>query len=183
VLVSRICAALLALLLLVACAAQPPAEPKTPVAVRLGSQVALIDEGDLPPQVGEMAPDFRFTVDGAQQSLAGLRGKVVLINFWATWCGPCALEMPDLNLIAQSDPNVVVLGINKQEGEAAVSAYAAERGIGFPLLLDGEAAIHKRYGAPFLPTTYFVDRQGRVAYQNIGPMTESFMRQMLAQIN
>ncbi|GIV95635.1 MAG: alkyl hydroperoxide reductase [Herpetosiphonaceae bacterium] len=159
-----------------------PAATPEPGALRIGGEVVMLDKGTQLPVVGEHAPDFRFTLDGKEQQLSDLRGKRVLINFWATWCGPCLLEMPDLNRLAQSEPELVVLGVNLKESEQPVRTFAAEHGLVFPLIVDPQGAIAGRYGAANIPVSYFIDREGRVAYRHLGAMTESFMRQQLELI-
>jgi peroxiredoxin len=113
------------------------------------------------------APDFELTTsDGQVIRLKDLRGKVVLLNFWATWCPPCKAEMPDLNALQQkygADRDFVVLGVNDEESAADVAAFAQREGITFPLLLDPEGrVIEKLFDVRYLPTSMIIDREGNI---------------------
>ena len=118
----------------------------------------------------EPAPDFALPdLEGRTVSLEGLRGQVVLLNFWATWCLPCREEMPLLEkLHRELGPNgLVVLGVNYRESAAAVRAFLKAHGLTFPVVLDdGEAA--KRYAVYAIPVTFLIDRQGKVAARVVG---------------
>lgn len=114
---------------------------------------------------GQAAPDFVLeTAAGERLQLADLRGRPVVLNFWATWCPPCRAEMPDLEALYAKgrEQGLVVVGINLQESGVSVKAFQERHGLTFPLALDTEGAVTKAYGVIPLPTTYFVDRQGRV---------------------
>ena len=113
------------------------------------------------------APDFELTAsDGQVVRLGELRGKVVLLNFWATWCPPCKAEMPDLNALQReygADRDFVVLGINDMENAADVVAFAEREGIAFPLLLDPDGRVIKDlFDVRYLPTSMIIDRDGRI---------------------
>jgi peroxiredoxin len=113
------------------------------------------------------APDFELTAsDGKVIRLADLRGKVVLLNFWATWCPPCKAEMPDLNALQRkygADRDFVVLGVNDEESAADVIAFAQREGIAFPLLLDPDGrVIEKLFDVRYLPTSMIIDRDGNI---------------------
>jgi thiol-disulfide isomerase/thioredoxin len=109
------------------------------------------------------------TFDGDSLTLDGLRGKVTLISFWASWCAPCRAELPVLdslsNAIRRDDFRVV--GINEDVNEEAARAFAAMLGIDFPLLL-GRGHMHQRYDYIGLPYSVLVDRNGRVVYETYG---------------
>ena len=113
------------------------------------------------------APDFELTAsDGKIVRLKDLRGKVVLLNFWATWCPPCKAEMPDLNVLQRkygADRDFVVLGINDMENAADVIAFAEREGIAFPLLLDPDGRVIKDlFDVRYLPTSMIIDRDGNI---------------------
>ena len=128
---------------------------------------------DPAPIVGAPAPDFSLeTVDGQRVTLSDLQGKVVAVNFWATWCAPCRLEMPDLEARAEQFPDrLSVLGVNFAETAEEVEAFRKEVGIEFPLLLDPKADVQRLYRVLGYPTTFFVDEEGTIRYQHIGLMS------------
>jgi peroxiredoxin len=129
------------------------------------------------PRAGFPAPDFSLTTAaGESLRLSGLRGQVVIVNLWASWCGPCRAEMPDLEVVyARHQPRgLIVLGVNStfQDDPAAAAAFAAERGVTFPILYDLDGAVSRRYRLRALPTTFFVDRAGLIRSVIIGgPMS------------
>jgi thiol-disulfide isomerase/thioredoxin len=104
--------------------------------------------------------------------LSELRGKVVLVNFWATWCPPCRKELPSMERLWRQfkDQGLVVLGVNVAEDGNAVFAFSngLETPLTFPLLLDEDGSVTQSWPVQGLPTTYLVDKQGRVAFGAIG---------------
>jgi thiol-disulfide isomerase/thioredoxin len=110
-----------------------------------------------------------FTPEGAALTLASLRGKVVLVNFWATWCEPCVTEMPSLQRLRDRfAPRFEVLGVNYQEGPARIKAFIDKSGISFPVVRDTDGAVAKAWGARVFPATYVVNREGDVKHVLIG---------------
>jgi thiol-disulfide isomerase/thioredoxin len=122
--------------------------------------------------VGESAPDFEYSdASGTAHKLSDLRGRVVVLNFWATWCVPCREEMPALDRVAREyGDKVVVLGINKLEQAGAVSAFAREIGVGFTLVVNPAGDIPDRYGIRALPTTYVVRPDGTIGQWRPGSL-------------
>ena len=117
-------------------------------------------------------PEFRGrTVEGQGVSLADLGGRVVLLNFWATWCLECRPEMPEFERLHREfgPRGLTVLAINAREGTAAVRAYAKELGLTFPLVLDPSGEIGKLYGVIGIPTTFLIGRDGRAVALAVGP--------------
>lgn len=109
------------------------------------------------------------TASGDPFTLSSLRGKVVLVNFWATWCEPCVTEMPSLQRARdQFAPDFEVLGVNYQEGPARIQAFIDKSGITFPIVRDTDGAVAKAWGARVFPASYLVDRAGRVKNVLIG---------------
>jgi cytochrome c biogenesis protein CcmG, thiol:disulfide interchange protein DsbE len=111
------------------------------------------------------APEFSLQgLDGEAVSLQSLRGKVVLVNFWATWCPPCKAEMPDLDALQREygeDKDFVVLGVNVEEDAEAVKSFAEQHRLSFPIVLDRDGSVTtKQFGVRPLPTTFIIDREG-----------------------
>ncbi len=122
--------------------------------------------GDNPP-----APDFTLTdANGQSVTLSDLRGQVIMINFWASWCGPCRQEMPLLEQIHQRyEPlGFTLLGVNVEKNPADGQAFLKERPVSFPVLYDPENDISKLYDVVAMPSTVLIDRQGNVRYLHHG---------------
>ncbi len=112
------------------------------------------------------APDFTYLdEDGGTVSLADLRGQVVVLNFWATWCAPCRYEMPYLERAHEeyADKDVVILAVNVAESAATVTEFLTEQNLELPVLLDSDRAIAAKYGINSYPTTLLVDRNGNIS--------------------
>ena len=122
---------------------------------------------------GVQAPDFALaTPDGKQNlSLASLRGKVVLLNFWATWCPPCREEMPSMERLSQEfkDQGLAVVAVDLQESPKQVARFMKDFRLSFPAALDADGKVAARYQVRALPSTFLVDRAGRVVGQAAGP--------------
>jgi peroxiredoxin len=117
-------------------------------------------------------PEFSgVTADGQKVSLAGLSGRVVLLNFWATWCLECRSEMPAFDRLHRefSAQGLAVVGINAREGTSTIREYAKELGLTFPLILDPKGTINTTYGVIGLPTTFLIGRNGRPVALAVGP--------------
>jgi peroxiredoxin/tetratricopeptide (TPR) repeat protein len=122
------------------------------------------------PQVGSLAPDFSLpTADGGSIKLSDLRGKVVVVNFFATWCPPCRAETPDLVAAANTfgPRGVVFVGVDAKENAQLVNQFAAAKGVTFTLALDLDGKVNQRYDVRAIPTTYVVDRTGHIAYRQL----------------
>jgi len=125
-----------------------------------------------PVQVGSTAPDFSLPrLDGRNISLRDFRGRVVVLNFWATWCPPCVEEMPSLISFAnQMDAQgITVLGVSVDYDTEALGKFVAGSGIRFPILQDRDQKTANRYGTFMYPETYIIDRNGRISEKLIGP--------------
>lgn len=117
-------------------------------------------------------PDFAgLTADSKTVSQAGLRGRVVLLNFWATWCQECRPEMPVLERLHRefAAQGLSIIGINAREGTATVRGYSKELNLTFPLVLDPNGEINAAYGVIGLPTTFVIGRDGRAVALAVGP--------------
>jgi thiol-disulfide isomerase/thioredoxin len=109
---------------------------------------------------------------GRQRRLDELRGKVVLVNFWASWCTPCLTEMPSIQRLEDvlHDERFAVIGVNVSESKLRVRAMAQRLGLDFPILLDEQGETFKSWGATVLPTTYVLDGDGVPRYAGRGPL-------------
>jgi len=121
----------------------------------------------------EIAPDFTLSdMDGKSHALRDYRGKVIMLNFWATWCPPCRREMPSMEALRQAlhDKPFVVLAVNEWENADLVFPWIGQLPAfpGFPILFDADGAVAERYGVQGLPTTVIIDRQGRIVYRAVG---------------
>lgn len=135
-------------------------------------------------EVGQEAPDFHLQVNPDRYlRMQDLAGRPVLLNFWATWCGPCRLEMPEIVKATQDDPDLVVLAFNMMEERSQVEQFATEFAMAIPVVLDPEGSVANRYGVRGLPTSIFVDRQGKVAVIWAGVLTTAKLHELLAQVN
>jgi cytochrome c biogenesis protein CcmG/thiol:disulfide interchange protein DsbE len=121
---------------------------------------------------GRPARDFPLTLDGKSARLSDLRGKVVLLNFWASWCQPCIEEAPSLNQVQQRIAPLggTVLGVNpdEQEDQASYESFLNTFQIGFPTYLDKSNRIARSYGTTMYPETYIIDRKGLLQRKVVG---------------
>ncbi len=137
------------------------------------------------------APDFTLEdMDGESYTLGDYRGKVVMVNFWATWCPPCRRELPSMEALYQAfrkEP-FTVLAINQWESPDHVFAYMGQLEVfpAFPILFDRDSAVSQAYGVKGLPTTVLIDKRGRVVYRAVGgrdfnhPEVRAIIRSLLA---
>ena len=138
---------------------------------------------------GVEAPDFTLAMpDGKQNlSLGSLRGKVVLLNFWATWCPPCREEMPSMERLHQEfrDQGLAVAAVDLQESPKQVARFMKDFRLSFPAVLDADGKVAARYQVRALPATFLVDRAGRVVAQALGarnwasPESKALIRSLL----
>ena len=137
------------------------------------------------------APDFQLQdMDGAPQALSDYRGRVVLLNLWATWCPPCRKEMPSLErlFLRLRAEGFVVVAVNQWETPDHVFSYLGQLEVQptFPVLFDRESKVADAFGVKGLPTSFLLDRQGRVAFRAVGgrdfdhPDVERTIRELLA---
>jgi DsbE subfamily thiol:disulfide oxidoreductase len=131
-------------------------------------------------QVGQKAPDFNLLNEKDEKvSLAQFAGKVVVLNFWATWCGPCREEMPELQRFhQQKDADVVLLGIDIKEDKDTIIQFMKRAGYSYPVVRDTFAQAADTYQIRAIPTTYVLDKQGIIRYKKVGPVTAAELKQV-----
>jgi cytochrome c biogenesis protein CcmG/thiol:disulfide interchange protein DsbE len=177
--------------------APPPQEPEadskrdlsTHLVVAIGIVLlALVAYGFLSAQEGgrlqrgELAPDFSLRLlDGSDLAPADLEGKVVVLNFWASWCAPCRREASALQSVWETyqDQGVVFVGVTYHDAKEASLDFIEEYGITYPNGVDEQGKISSAFGVTAVPETYVIDREGRLAWSHIGEVQEeSLIRQL-----
>jgi cytochrome c biogenesis protein CcmG/thiol:disulfide interchange protein DsbE len=138
------------------------------------------------PRRGFIAPDFSLeTLDGQTIALSDLRGQVLLITFWASWCPPCREEMPAIQQVYERyrDQDFVVLAVNLQEQDAQVTAFTDRLELTFPVLIDRDGSVFDRYRVMALPSTFFVDRAGVIQELAVGgPLSRAFIESQVVPL-
>lgn len=145
----------------------------------------MVDQAGLPsPFVGNRAPDFELqTLSGSTIRLSGLQGKVVILNFWATWCAPCQQEMPLLQARAdQYQSSLVILGINYDEPANLVQDFVTKLDITFPILLDPGSKIQNLYRVRGYPTSVIIDKSGVIRIVHIGELSSTMLDNYLKKL-
>lgn len=170
------------------------------LAVAVGMLVAESSRPQLPAQsaadvvpvpsiVDQPAPDFALpTLDGGSVRISDLKGRVVFVNFWATWCPPCVDELPLLQKFAaeQGDDGAVILAVNSSEDAETIRAYLDANAIDLsavPVLLDSDAAVYRRFGVIRLPTTWIIDREGVLRTVKFGAFDEATLLEYLESVS
>lgn len=139
-------------------------------------------EGQSAPRTGFMAPDFGLTtLEGETVQLSELRGQPVLINFWASWCGPCRVEMPHIQAAFEThrERGLVVLAVNQLEPAPPIANFVDQFGLTFPVPLDSDGQVSRTYQVRGLPTTFFVDAEGVIRDTFTGPMSAGLLESKL----
>jgi cytochrome c biogenesis protein CcmG/thiol:disulfide interchange protein DsbE len=145
----------------------------------LGKDPAIIDS----PLIGKPAPPFALKAVGSGETidLESLRGKPVILNFWATWCGPCYEEHPTLVANARALPNVQFVGVVFNDEENKIMRFLAERGTAYPTLLDANGKTAIAYGVGGVPETYFINPAGTIVAKYAGPLSTDELQANLAK--
>ncbi|MDP1767316.1 MAG: TlpA disulfide reductase family protein [Nitrospirota bacterium] len=142
--------------------------------------------GSRVPAVGMPAEDFRLVdLAGNAQSLSQYHGKIVLVNFWATWCKPCTTEMPAMQASFEKlrDKGFVVLAINELEDDVKVREHIKQYGHTFPVLMDRDNKVANQFGVFGLPVSVFIDQEGRVQeYIKGGLLTEQKIQEIVVRL-
>ncbi len=136
------------------------------------------------PEAGRLAPDFTLTdLDGNRVTLSEYRGKVVFINFWASWCPACRAEMPEIEAVYQEykDKDVVIVGVDIMETEDKVRQFVEQGGYSWTFVIDTTGEVSNNYGITAIPTSFFIDREGIIRAVKIGSMTKRAMEARLAE--
>lgn len=129
---------------------------------------------------GNIAPDFELvTTTGEKVKLSDFRGKKVLLNFWASWCGPCRAEMPDMEkLNKEGRDDLVILAVNATQTEKSKEdpkSFIKELGLTFPIAFDEKGEVVKMYQVIALPTSYFIDSKGKINEKYTGTLSHEQM--------
>jgi len=145
---------------------------------------AVTTEKQSLPNLGE-APDFeKRTLDGRTVRLSEYRGKVVILNFWATWCAPCRREIPELIKLQDEFEGVLeVIGVSlDEEGFEVVRPYAEQREINYPVILDDYSYGDKLGGIYMVPTTFIIDREGMITARRVGEISREDIYPLLEKL-
>jgi thiol-disulfide isomerase/thioredoxin len=136
------------------------------------------------PIAGYLAPTFTLdTVNGESISLADLSGRPVVLNFWATWCPPCRIELPHFQEASiRYNGRVTILGVDQGEPAGVVAPFAAELGLSYPLALDGDSRVNRLYRVNALPTTVFVDAEGVVDEVYLGIINGAVLEERIERL-
>jgi peroxiredoxin len=134
-------------------------------------------------QVGRVAPDFELhTLDGRTVQLSALRGKPVLVNFWASWCTPCRDEFPFLRKTVAAHPGITVLGLTEDTILGDARSFVSDQHATWPMLADTDGQVAREYGVKPIPQTFFVDRDGVITVRVNGPLPLLSSRQFAAEL-
>ena len=120
------------------------------------------DRGDHPAQIAKPAPDFTVVEGNLSVELSQYRGKVVILNFWASWCAPCIEEIPSLNQLQRQMPQLVVLGVDVDEDPAAYRQFLVDHRVDFTTIRDAQQHSNALYGTFRFPESFVIDRKGQI---------------------
>jgi peroxiredoxin len=136
--------------------------------------------------IGQAAPPLTLPQvgGGGDLDLSSLKGRPVLLNFWATWCEPCTAEMPALQRAQDRfrESGLVVLGVDFQERDEEITAFLSQVGVTFPSLVDRTGEVTRQWRATGLPTTFLIDRQGIIRDVRVGPYTDEMLDERLGKL-
>ena len=135
----------------------------------LGCAIATgCDRGEHPDQIGRAAPVFAISDGQHSVDLTKLRGKVVVLNFWASWCAPCVEEMPSLEALQRELPQIQVVAVASDEDFATYQGYVAQHHVDLMTVFDQKQTSNALYGSVWFPETYIIDKQGVIRRKRIG---------------
>lgn len=143
-----------------------------------------VDDKNSQLQINAPAPNFELqNLNGDLVNLRNFHGRILLVNFWATWCAPCRLEMPAFQSRIDVHPDdLVVVTVNSQDTLDDIQNFMNELGLTFYALIDPDGDVHKRYMVQGFPTTYLVDRDGILRIQHIGLITDGQLDTYLSEL-
>jgi peroxiredoxin len=156
-----------------------------------GFGIVALEDGQNPTgrapaaEIGRVAPDFRLArLGGGDLRLSDLRGQVVIVNFWATWCAPCRQEMPEFVRLYRTlhDQGLEIVAVDLQEAEGPVQGFVDEFGMRFPTVFDRSGEVARTYRVNQLPVTLIVDRDGVIRATKYGPVTADFLEAELEKV-
>lgn len=157
---------------------QPPVETGETSEIEAEDERGSEDEIEL-----QLAPAFTLTnLEGEEVSLEDYRGKKVLLNFWASWCKFCDLEMPDLQQFDKDNDDIVVVAVNSKEDKDVAEKYLSKGGYEFDVLLDVDGDVSRMYYVSGLPTSYFIDEEGYLLGGISGALNYEQMMEILESI-
>ncbi len=173
---------LIPVLLIAGCSSQPEIDISG-----IGSITACAEYSGQGLQRGDPAIEFQFqNATGQTVALSDLKGKVVLVNFWATWCGPCNIELPFIQQIYDEwqERELVVLAIDIGESPSTVAEFMQNKELSFPVLLDSEMKVAAQYRVMYIPTTFFIDKDGIIQYIKVGAFqSQEEIESILSQLD
>lgn len=150
-------------------------------------RTAVPEGADIAALTAKPAPPFTLeTLDGRTVSLSDYQGQVVLVNIWATWCPPCVRETPRLVRVYEEfkDQGFVILGVNTtyQDKREAVATFVRDQKINYPMLLDLDGTVGTIYGGRLMPTSYLIDRDGKIVVTKVGEVDEAQLREQVTAL-
>jgi peroxiredoxin len=132
----------------------------------------VFEDSDTGLSIGKTAPNFELDdISGKKVQLNDFRGKPILLNFWASWCAPCRIEMPEFQEIYDTNQELVIIGVNLQEDRENIVKFTDKFAITFPILLDPDSEVKSMYNIFTQPVTYFIDGNGKIIDKKFGPLT------------
>jgi len=129
-------------------------------------------------QIGKKAPDFKLKslTDNSQISLSGFRGKVVLVDFWASWCAPCKISMPELEKLSKKYKNFTVIAVNVDDDKANAIKFLNDLKLDVKAVHDSVKEVVSKYDVPEMPTAFLIDQYGKIQYIHSGYSEEKLKK-------